>query len=132
MAVGAGFFDETVDEVVYVVAGFVANNKLTAHLELQWNKLLKKHNLRYFPPASLAIAFHTLGVGEVNELRACPWHVVVIAQGPIPWPEVITALPLSGRRRRWRATLQESEAYCSKAQRRNWCTSGPRGRSSHQ
>ena len=49
-----------------------------------------------------------------------------------PWPEVITALPLSGRRRRWRATLQASEACCSKAQRRNWCTTGPRGRSLHR
>jgi hypothetical protein len=47
-------------------------------------------------------------------------------------PELITALPFSGRRRRWRATLRASEACCSKAQRRNWCTTGPRGRSLHR
>ena len=47
-------------------------------------------------------------------------------------PEIITALPFSGRRRRWQATLRASEACCSKAQRRNWCTSGPHGRFLHR
>ena len=64
-------------------------------------------------------------------MNHCKWEVA--ARRPLlpsqePGPQVINALPLSDRRRRWRATFRASEACCSKEQRRNWRTTVPRGR----
>jgi hypothetical protein len=72
MAVGVGFFDETTDSeeldgTTYTVAGFIANNKVTAHLELRWNCLLKKHKLRYFKASEC-----NAGLGEFLQYRDDP------------------------------------------------------------
>jgi hypothetical protein len=68
MRLGAGYFDESVDDLrAYAVAGYVGDSGDCLHAEWAWRSLLEKHNLAFFKASDCEG-----GYGEFAQFRDDP------------------------------------------------------------